>query len=174
MKNRWKQAGFTLIELTVVVAVLIILLAIGLNSFSGTQAKARDSKRKAALTSVTRALELYYNDHSAYPISTGNSGIGGQNWGTAFEDPDEASTIYMSVLPTDPSSASFYYTSTDGSSYQLYARLETAADPDLFVTSGEVLVYSGTDCTQGECNYGVSSTNTTPAAGHPLESEEEE
>lgn len=174
MKYRAHNAGFTLIELLVVMAVLVFLLVIGLGGLSSSQARPRDAKRKTALTNITQALELYYNDHNSYPISTGNTGIGSQAWGTVFADPGVASTVYMTKLPTDPGGgSSYYYTSTDGTYFQLYARLESQTDPDLSMSSGQNLVYTGTDCGLGACNYGVSSTNTTPTVGHPLELPEE-
>lgn len=160
--------GFTMIELLIVIVILALLFSIGLRSFVSSQQKSRDAGRKSDLQNVSRALELYYNDKGAYPIYSGNTGVGGgQEWGEPFVDPDNPSTLYMNVLPTD-SRGSYYYDSTDGTYFQLYARLENEQDPDLSTSDNEVMVYSGTNCTSGTCNYGISSTNTTPAVGHTL------
>jgi len=70
-------------------------------------------------------------------------------------------------LPPEPSGA-YYYESTDGSYFQLYARLENDKDKDLTLSGQDVMVYSGTDCTSGTCNYGIASTNIDPATGHIL------
>lgn len=164
-----RRAGFTLIELLIVMVILAVLLSLGVGNFFSSQSKSRDSRRKADLQHIAQALEVYYNDKRGYPVSTGNSGIGGQSWGDPFVDPDnEDETIYMNVLPTDPSDGAYYYTSTDGRSYQLYARLENQQDGDLYKDGDAVMIYSGTDCVIGPCNFGISSTNALPETGHPL------
>lgn len=151
------------------IVILAVLLTLGLGNYFSSQAKSRDARRKADLQNVARALEVYYNDKGVYPVSAGNAGIAGQAWGDPFVDPDnENETIYMNVLPTDPSDGAYYYTSADGRSYQLYARLENQQDGDLSFLGQTVLVYSGTDCILGVCNYGISSTNAFPETGHPL------
>ena len=170
---RFFSAGFTLIELLVVIVILSILMVISLGSFTSSQIKSRDSRRKSDLQNMTRALEVYYNDKGAYPISSGNTGIGSQIWGSAFVDLDNpGQTLYMNVLPADPSEFAYYYDSSDGTYFQFYAYLENENDQDLTKDADDaVMVYSGTDCGVGTCNYGISSTNTSPADGHTLISE---
>lgn len=51
-------AGFTLVELLVVVAIIAILSVIGLTLFSGAQKNARDARRKADVDAVASALEI--------------------------------------------------------------------------------------------------------------------
>ncbi|HEX9817275.1 MAG TPA: type II secretion system protein [Patescibacteria group bacterium] len=168
--NRRTNLGFTMIELLIVIVILAILTTIGLRSFSSSQIKSRDSRRKTDLQNITRALEVYYNDKGEYPISTGNAGIAGQAWGDPFVDPDNPTeTLYMNVLPADPSDFNYYYTSPNGSYFQLYAYLENENDQALTKDADDaVMVYSGTDCVIGTCNYGIASTNTDPSAGHTL------
>lgn len=171
-RGQTNSAGFTLIELLIVMVILSILMVLGLSSFGSAQLKSRDSRRKADLQNIARGLEVYYNDKGEYPISTGNTGIGGQTWDGPFSDPDNAQTLYMNVLPSDPSGFAYYYDSTDGTYYQLYAYLEN--DQDIALTRDEndaVMVYSNTDCVIATCNYGISSTNVSPALTHTLVSE---
>lgn len=59
--------GFTIIELLIVITVIGILAAIGVVSFSSTQAKSRDSQRSSKTTIITDALEKYYNENGEYP-----------------------------------------------------------------------------------------------------------
>jgi prepilin-type N-terminal cleavage/methylation domain-containing protein len=166
------KPGFTLIELLIVIVILAVLMVIGLGSFNSSQTKSRDSRRKTDLQNVARALEVYYNDKGEYPISSGNAGIAGQVWGNAFVDPDLTDTLYMQVLPPDPSKFAYYYESTDGSYFQMYAYLENENDQSIVKDAEDVvMVYSGTDCVIGSCNYGIASTNTEPAEGHPLVTE---
>jgi len=155
--------GFTLIELLVVVAILGILASVGLGQFFTAQKRGRDTQRKESLASIARALEMYYNDHKQYPLSSGeNEGnivIGGAtiDWGGEFTDGE---TTYMKQLPKDPADNAHYFYMSDGTSFKLYALLEHSEDPD---RGGP---YSGTDCdskTAGEqnCNYCLASANTS-------------
>lgn len=173
MKKLQFSPGFTMIELLIVIVILAILTTIGLGSFASSQIKSRDSRRKVDLQNVSRALEVYYNDKGKYPISTGNIGIIGQAWGDPFVDPyNPTETLYMNVLPTDPSEFAYYYESADGSFYQLYAYLENENDQSLIKDDdGVVMVYAGTDCTIGTCNYGIASTNANLTTGHALVTE---
>ena len=59
MKKINKKNGFTLIELIVVVTIIAVLTVVGVISYSGTNRKARDSRRMADLEKVRIALELY-------------------------------------------------------------------------------------------------------------------
>lgn len=168
-KSRPTHSGFTMIELLVVIVILSILFVIGLGSFSGSQRKSRDSKRKTDLQNITRALELYYNDKGLYPVSSGNIGIAGQAWGDPFVDPDLTDTLYMNILPLDPSEFAYFYESTDGTYFQIYAYLENQNDRDLIKdVNDQVMVYSTTGCVIGTCNYGIASSNEVPTTGHAL------
>ncbi|MBI2029451.1 prepilin-type N-terminal cleavage/methylation domain-containing protein [Candidatus Gottesmanbacteria bacterium] len=166
-KNNHKF-GFTLIELIVVMAIIAILAAAGLSSFTSTQKKGRDGRRKADLTQVSRSLEFYYNDHGQYPIS--NNGLiaacggtcdGDCSWGGGpMCSPTNAATVYLQTLAKDPvTNYQYFYSSSDGSYYRLYARLENTNDSQIITPA------ITTDCdTIGsvECNYGISSSNSTP------------
>ena len=68
-KRQWRL-GFTLIELLVVIAIIGILAGFAIASFTSAQAKGRDSRRKADLDAISKALELMKNDSvgsSYYP-----------------------------------------------------------------------------------------------------------
>lgn len=164
-----KQGGFTMIELLIVIVILGILMAVGLGNFTNSQRKARDSQRKTDLVNIAKALEVYYNDKGGYPVSLGSStGILTMNWGTAFYDPAVGtSSLYMNVLPADPSGKSYYYES-DGLAFYLYAELENLNDGVLSKFGEDVMVYSGTSCLTGTCNYGISSSNVQPDDAHTL------
>jgi type II secretion system protein G len=159
--------GFTLIELLVVMAIIGILAVISVGSFRGTQDKARDAQRKSDLKQIANALETYYNDYGVYPDGVASAyvvegcGVAGAEacvWGQEWKD--DNNTIYMAKLPADPKSNLTYYYESDGSSYELYARLENILDPDVPVVSGSPGNYN-ISCGEGKCNYGISSSNIT-------------
>lgn len=64
MKHRF---GFTVVELVVVIVAIGILATIGIVSYSGMQARARDTERKADADSIAAAFEVYYEQTGVYP-----------------------------------------------------------------------------------------------------------
>ena len=182
-----KKRGFTLIELLVVIAIIGILTSVGLGTFTSAQRKSRDARRKNDLATIAKALEVYSNDHYAtYPYPDDDSGqIKGCNtaadptetacaWGSAFQHADtDPDTVYLIALPDDPSTGRDYYyeAAVDRKSYQLYARLENSADPAVPKDVDNNPQNYSITCGAGNCNYGISSANTTPATGRTLATE---
>lgn len=70
--------GFTLVELLVVIAIIAILAAVGFTVFTGTQASARNSARKADVEAISKAWETKYDATTAkYPQLTTGMFAGG-------------------------------------------------------------------------------------------------
>lgn len=172
--------GFTLIEILVAMVILAILATLGVGAFRSSQAKSRDSRRKGDIKNVAVALELYYNDKGKYPNDNGSGKIAGCTpddatvceWGGEFKDKN--STLYMVKLAVDPLVGYTYYydvLGTNNTLFQLYARLENTQDPAVHKSGTMPQAYSGVFCGTPLCNYGISSTNTTPEAGRTLVTE---
>lgn len=64
-----RNQGFTIVELLIVIVVIGILAALVLNSFTGVQARARDTERRTDINAIATQLEVYYNDNGGYPTA---------------------------------------------------------------------------------------------------------
>jgi general secretion pathway protein G len=69
-KNRYsKQAGFTLIELMVVIIILGVLAGLIIPRVMGRPDEARQAKAKIQIESIESALKLYKLDNGGYPTT---------------------------------------------------------------------------------------------------------
>ena len=100
-KGRESEAGFTLIEMMVVVAIIAILVSILVPNFIRARAQAQTAACEANLKEIATALELFETDNDRYP----NSGtVNGANTDLA---------PYLKQTPVDPAAGtSFYYSYT--------------------------------------------------------------
>lgn len=99
-RNYIKQAGFTFLEVMVVVAILALLAALIIPRFTG---RAEEAKMKAAqiqIGEITKALELYKLDNGFYPTTE-------QSLQALVEQPTSEPEPkkwkqYLDVVPKDP------------------------------------------------------------------------
>lgn len=113
------KKGFTLIELLVVVAIIGLLSTLSIIALNTARAKARDARRVSDIKQIQTALELYFNDKSAYPSSTA-----------------ALVPAYMGQVPTNPTptndgncAASYSYVYTPQSSNRSYTLTYCLGDP---------------------------------------------
>lgn len=136
------ERGFTLIELLVVIAIIGILATIVLVSLNTARQKARDVRRISDMRQVALALEMYYDDNTAYP---GNTAL--VNEWADMETAIEAGG-YITSVPADPS----------GGAYQYY--ISTAASPQNYVLGATL---EGTPSALGDdidtATYGLTCTD---------------
>jgi len=64
------EAGFTLVELLVVMLILGLLAAIAIPAFFNQRDKARDAEAKVQVRTAQTALEAYATDHGDYAGAT--------------------------------------------------------------------------------------------------------
>ncbi len=64
---RHQSAGFTIIELVVVIIILCILGTLVALTYSGVQAGNRDKERQADIETLQSQLEIYYAVNNKYP-----------------------------------------------------------------------------------------------------------
>ena len=162
--RQFNNRGVTLIELIVVIGILAILAVAGMAAINPVEQfkKANDSRRKADLSQIQKALETYHQDKGEYPSSTENYMISGTEWGKQWEP-------YMNYLPKDTNASKKYVYYSTGQSYYIYASLDRGIkDPqsckEPLKANGECTNVPGTNlCGVGVlCNFGVSSPNVLP------------
>src|ERR1700730_4328808 len=69
-----RSAGFTLVEIMIVVAIIALLAAMALPSFLRARQKAQDAKLINALRVATDAFQMYAVEHNTYPADV-NRGV---------------------------------------------------------------------------------------------------
>jgi prepilin-type N-terminal cleavage/methylation domain-containing protein len=69
MQNVSSEAGFTLIELMIVVGIIGILCTIAIPKFETHMAKARQAESKIALAAIYGAEKSFYSEYAAYVSS---------------------------------------------------------------------------------------------------------
>lgn len=80
-KRKQAKAGFTMIELLVVLVILMVIGTIAVQNFSGEEDKAKVKATKASFTSIENALERFKLDVGRYP--TAEEGLA-----ALYESPD--------------------------------------------------------------------------------------
>jgi len=118
------RAGFTLVELLIVVIILGILAAIVIPQVNGASAEAKESALRASLNTVRQAISLYRVQHNeTYPgqanwtqlvtqltTQTDASGAAGTKYGpylrTAFPTNPLTSTADGKTVPSMPATPS--------------------------------------------------------------------
>ena len=66
-KKKYDQAGFTLVELLIVVIILAILAAIIIPQFSAATDDAKQSAYDTNIANIRAAVDLYRQQHNTYP-----------------------------------------------------------------------------------------------------------
>ncbi len=140
-----QQSGFTLIELLVVIAIISTIMSIVTALVGDAKAKARDSKRRADLSQIQVALELYRNQHGTFNVSNGGTAGAGPEY-LAFENGSSYPTAITRVLYNeghlaqpiveDPLQSPGYMIAVcnNGQSYALSATLEFPTTRDIAET----------------------------------------
>ena len=114
-----RNQGFTIVELLIVIVVIGILALLVITTYSGIQAKARNSKRTSDVKSLQTHIEAFFSQNGYYPSRTD---MNNDSWLTtnmksldknALVDPKNPSQ--SNDLAATPGANSYAYQVTDSS-----------------------------------------------------------
>lgn len=162
------KSGFTLIEILIVVIIIGLLAGIATVSFSTSERRSRDARRKADIVLMRDSMNLYAIDNKGvYPtLPNFSSNLEGvaicstianrpgskDNW--TYLENTLAKYIQNGFLPTDPKWKCsgkdvaggstldemdyMFYIKNDGTRYSAWVQLENPKDPDRNRLPGDV------------------------------------
>ncbi len=111
--RRHAEAGFTLIELIIVVAILAVLMAVAVPAYTGFSDRAEVSVAQSNVRAVIPAVERFYSDNSTY-VGLDNASSAATP-GLTHYDPSTAAKVTISAGPA-PSQSTYCIYSTAGKS----------------------------------------------------------
>ena len=124
-KQRFKNNGFTIIELMIVVMIIVALAAIAITNVLRARVSANDSAAQAALRSISTALENYAASNAAYPTAFSVLTVGtppfidtnyfsGIHNGFTFSGSSNADSYSVTATPTDSNAGTSSFNITTG------------------------------------------------------------
>ena len=99
MINRNTKAGFTIVELLIVVVIIAVLAAITIVAYNGMQNRAKNSAAKSTAATVSKKVQTYHTLKGSYPAGITKAAFFGE-----LDDYAE-STITDTTIVGAPSAA---------------------------------------------------------------------
>jgi general secretion pathway protein G len=117
IKNK-QQAGFTIVELLIVIVVIGILAAITIVAYNGIQTRSRTTAVTADLRSIEKAMLMYRADYGKLPLSadwySGTAMPPSSRWATEIiAGLKNEKIISTSSLEKDPWGQYYWYDNND-------------------------------------------------------------
>ncbi|OFZ30208.1 MAG: hypothetical protein A2622_10210 [Bdellovibrionales bacterium RIFCSPHIGHO2_01_FULL_40_29] len=160
------QAGFSLIELMVVVAIIGILSAIGIPQYAKFQAKARTSEAKVALSALYQAEKAFQLEWNGYTVDLNNVGFAVEGTGLRYVTGFQTAQTCNATAPGMPTETT---TRTQSISTGVYtagvAGWNATVGTDGTPIAAGVFVTASADCTTTSfLAMALGDPRNTPAA----------
>ncbi|MGA7800935.1 MAG: type IV pilin protein [Gammaproteobacteria bacterium] len=107
-----KAAGFTLIELMIVVVIVGILAAVAYPAYRSSVIKTRRSDAQVALTNTAALQEKWYMDHNSYATNADINSLGGATSPQGYYDIAIANNNCSTIVGTRTVYSCFKATAT--------------------------------------------------------------
>lgn len=118
------RAGFTLVELLVVMVIISLLLTLAVPRYFGSVQKSKEAVLKQDLSMMRESLDKYYGDVGKYPDTLGDLVTRKYLRGIPRDPLTESESTWVIVPPDDPEKGAVYDvhsgaegTAADGSAY---------------------------------------------------------
>lgn len=136
MKRVKENSGFTLIEVLVASTIVIVLMTIGMVSYTNASKKSRDNKRKADLEIIRQGLVLMRADEGSYPDVSSHTITSDTSYTSTLNVGGTTVSTYLSqpypLDPQNPTLSYSYTTSDSGASFELSATMEVS-EPNPYI-----------------------------------------
>jgi len=133
-----RNQGFTIVELLIVIVVIGILALLVITTYSGIQAKARNSKRSSDMKSLQTQLEAFFSQNGYYPSLTDMNGAAWLTTNMKSLDQnaliDPSNPTQSKTLVTAPVAKSYAYAVTNSAGTSCEADDTTCAKYTLTAT----------------------------------------
>lgn len=134
------KAGFTLVELLVVISIIGILSSLSTISVNVARERARDAKRKADISQLRLALYLYFDDNLRFPETPNMTFQADGSFFTNYLVENINGTCltctytYMARVPLDPLNEAehLYHYNSDGRTFILSYYLEGGGPTEFY------------------------------------------
>ena len=175
-----RRAGFTLVELLVVVAIIGILATRIVINLNAARMRSRDARRVSDVDQVKTMLNLAYEEKIKFPTG-GTAASFNDGWTTnsngsptGWMPAADLVPKYTPVLPVDPvnDTARYYMYRSNGADYKVISRNpESELGRDKAINDGgasatpnrNVCISGGMGGTAGTCDYEIFSCYTQTA-----------
>jgi len=155
-----KQKGFSLIELLIVVAIILIIAAIAIPNLLRARIAANESSAVAALRTLNTA-QISYN--SAYPTAGYSSTLGALA-GTSCTPPDSTSACLIDTVLSGGTKSGYLFTLGGTGSGTPVSQYTVSADPQVanqtgvryFCSIADAVVRSGSASLASSCSVSTS------------------
>ena len=100
LRQAYSRSAFTIIELLIVMAIIIVLAGLILGTSGYVQKKGARSRAEAEIAAMSAALESYKADNGVYPRSPGvtePTAAGGSDGLSASHDPSPEDPVYTNA-----------------------------------------------------------------------------